>query len=156
MYRVDYHDCIYKYAIEKETDKCVIYKNGLRENKVSQWQHWFHELKEAIDFALERSQRNVDGIKRNLSDAVRRRENLIFDCAKLQIENIHNEITKQLEEKKLSDDLYTCESCGQKFEYNSDTCGADDEGNYFCSECYKELAPVMRKEYEELKKRGEI
>lgn len=34
--------------------------------------------------------------------------------------------------------------------------GMDSDSNWFCPECWEELAPVIRAEYEELKAKGEI
>lgn len=50
--------------------------------------------------------------------------------------------------------LQKCESCEKEFEIDTMTTDADD--NYFCNECWEELAPLMQKEYEELKAKGEI
>ena len=47
-----------------------------------------------------------------------------------------------------------CTSCEKAFDI--ETMPEDDAGNYFCRECYKELAPVMKAEYDELVKKGEI
>lgn len=47
-----------------------------------------------------------------------------------------------------------CESC-QK-EADIDTMESDDDSNWFCPECWKELSPTMKADYEELKRNGEI
>lgn len=47
-----------------------------------------------------------------------------------------------------------CESC-QK-EADIDIMKNDDDSNWFCPECWKELAPTMKADYEELKRNGEI
>src|SRR6478609_5963577 len=52
-------------------------------------------------------------------------------------------------------DTETCESCGNKFMPTNDT-GVDDGGNHFCADCWKELKPVLKKEYDEMKANGEI
>lgn len=50
--------------------------------------------------------------------------------------------------------LVKCTSCDE--ETDLETAEEDDDYNYFCSECYKELAPVMKAEYDELVAKGEI
>lgn len=47
-----------------------------------------------------------------------------------------------------------CESC--EIPTNVETMHQDDDSNWFCEECWKELSPVMKKEYEDLKAKGEI
>ena len=47
-----------------------------------------------------------------------------------------------------------CESCENEFDIEE--MHMDDAGNWFCPECWKELAPVMRAEYEEMVLKGEI
>jgi len=53
-----------------------------------------------------------------------------------------------------SEDFEECTSCDKKFpmEIMED----DSAGNWFCPECWKELAPVMAAEHEELKATGEV
>lgn len=53
-------------------------------------------------------------------------------------------------------DIETCESCGKKFDTQKEKYGFDDDSNYFCEKCWKELEPVLKAEYEELKRKGEI
>lgn len=52
----------------------------------------------------------------------------------------------------------TCESCTKQVtdvqELNQ--MEQDDDSNWFCAECWAELAPTMRKDWEELKRNGEI
>lgn len=48
----------------------------------------------------------------------------------------------------------SCESCLQDFDVED--MEQDDDSNWFCPECWKELAPVMKAEYEELVIKGEI
>lgn len=50
--------------------------------------------------------------------------------------------------------LEECTSCDKKFDIED--MESDSEGNRFCKECWKELEPVMKAEYEELKANGEI
>lgn len=50
--------------------------------------------------------------------------------------------------------LQGCESC--EVETDIETMSQDGDSNRFCPECWKELAPVMKAEYEELKAKGEI
>lgn len=50
--------------------------------------------------------------------------------------------------------LQECTSCNEKFD--GETMSCDDDSNWFCDECYQELAPIMKAEYEELKANGEI
>lgn len=50
--------------------------------------------------------------------------------------------------------LQECTSCEKNFDI--ETMEEDSDSNYFCGECYKELAPVMKAEYDELVERGEI
>ena len=61
-----------------------------------------------------------------------------------------------IEEIKENDDVacMQCESCSKEFDMDTMTTDADD--NYFCKECWEELAPLMQQEYEELKAKGEI
>lgn len=51
-------------------------------------------------------------------------------------------------------DLQKCESCEEPTD--SETMYCDDDSNWFCPECWKQLAPVMAAEYKELKEKGEI
>lgn len=50
--------------------------------------------------------------------------------------------------------LIECTSCDKEFEIESMTTDSDD--NWFCQECFDELAPVMQAEYDELVAKGEI
>lgn len=50
--------------------------------------------------------------------------------------------------------LEICESCEKEFDIEE--MHMDSEGNWFCPECWEELAPEMQAEYEELKAKGEI
>jgi hypothetical protein len=50
--------------------------------------------------------------------------------------------------------LQQCESCQQ--ETDIETMAMDDDSNYFCSDCWAELGPILKAEYEELKIKGEI
>lgn len=54
----------------------------------------------------------------------------------------------------LEKNYFTCESCGLPILEDEPAIDADD--NYFCEECWKELEPVLKAEYEDLKRRGEI
>lgn len=47
-----------------------------------------------------------------------------------------------------------CESCEKDFDI--DTMTADSDSNWFCTECWTELEPVLQQEYEEMKANGEI
>jgi len=51
-------------------------------------------------------------------------------------------------------DIVECIGCSQKFD--SEFMEEDDGGEKFCSECWKELSPIMIKEHNELKAKGEI
>lgn len=53
------------------------------------------------------------------------------------------------------DYLAICESCQVEFVEDENT-PTDDDGNKFCPSCYEVLAPVMKSEYEELKRNGEL
>lgn len=50
--------------------------------------------------------------------------------------------------------LEECTSCDKKFDIED--MESDSEGNWFCKECWKELEPVMKAEYVELKAKEEI
>jgi len=50
--------------------------------------------------------------------------------------------------------LVGCESCEK--ETDVEIMSQDDDSNWFCHECWKELTPVMKAEYDELVKNGEI
>lgn len=50
--------------------------------------------------------------------------------------------------------LLKCESCEKETDIETMSCDAAD--NWFCPECWEVLAPVMKTEYNELVKRGEI
>jgi hypothetical protein len=52
------------------------------------------------------------------------------------------------------DCLVECVSCDKKVDMES--AAEDSDSNYFCSECYEVLAPVMKAEYNELVEKGEI
>lgn len=54
----------------------------------------------------------------------------------------------------LGECLFDCLGCGEEFDIEEMT--EDDGGNMFCPQCWKELAPAMQAEYEELKANGEI
>lgn len=43
--------------------------------------------------------------------------------------------------------MQICESCGEQFDITE--MHTDSDSNWFCSECWNVLAPVMRAEYEE-------
>ena len=47
-----------------------------------------------------------------------------------------------------------CESCEKQFDI--DEMHKDDDSNWFCTECWTELAPVMKAEYEEMVHKGDI
>lgn len=51
-------------------------------------------------------------------------------------------------------DLETCLGCD--FEFERKIMIEDSGGNEFCPACWKQLAPGMRREYEEAKAKGEI
>lgn len=50
--------------------------------------------------------------------------------------------------------LIYCESC--QTPTNMDIMFYDGERNFFCPECWVELEPVMKREYEEMVRNGEI
>lgn len=50
--------------------------------------------------------------------------------------------------------LMKCESCRK--ETDLETMTSDDDSNWFCEKCWEELAPVMKAEYDEMVKNGEI
>lgn len=54
----------------------------------------------------------------------------------------------------LGECLFECLGCGEEFDIEEMT--EDAGGNMFCPQCWKELAPAMQAEYEELKANGEI
>lgn len=54
----------------------------------------------------------------------------------------------------LGECLFDCLGCGEEFDIEEMT--EDAGGNMFCPQCWKELAPAMQAEYEELKANGEI
>lgn len=56
---------------------------------------------------------------------------------------------------KENEDYQICTGCTKKCT-DVDSMETDSGGNYFCPECWEELAPVMRRDYEELKQRGEV
>ena len=60
-----------------------------------------------------------------------------------------------LKEKPNEEDYAACVSCDIKIPASEDA-PQDDAGNYFCGPCWQELAPVMKAQYEELKKNGEL
>ncbi|UOB16603.1 hypothetical protein [Abyssalbus ytuae] len=51
-------------------------------------------------------------------------------------------------------DSQPCESCGDECDIQKMEMDADS--NWFCPNCWRELSPVMKAEYEELVRRGEI
>lgn len=58
--------------------------------------------------------------------------------------------------KEKEGELYiTCESCTKQCT-DIHSMGMDSDSNWFCPECWEELAPGMKAEYEELKAKGEI
>ncbi|WP_428067367.1 hypothetical protein [Chryseobacterium gambrini] len=52
-------------------------------------------------------------------------------------------------------DYIICESCTKQCT-DIENMQCDSGSNWFCPECWEELAPVMKAEYEELKANGEI
>ena len=52
--------------IEKETDKFVVYKSGIREAKESRHDKYFNTRKEAIEFLLARQQRKAKSLEESL------------------------------------------------------------------------------------------
>jgi len=52
-------------------------------------------------------------------------------------------------------DYITCESCTKECT-DIETMKSDNSGNWFCAECWAELSPVMRKEWQDLREKGEI
>ena len=52
------------------------------------------------------------------------------------------------------EDLQECESCLKRTKI--ETMNQDDDSNWFCPECWEELAPIMKSEYDEMVKNGEI
>jgi hypothetical protein len=53
------------------------------------------------------------------------------------------------------DDFITCESCTKQCT-DIENMECDSGSNWFCPECWEELAPGLKAEYEELKAKGEI
>lgn len=51
-------------------------------------------------------------------------------------------------------DIVECIGCSQKFDY--ETMQQDSAGENYCSECASEMFPVMRAEYQEMLRNGEI
>lgn len=51
-------------------------------------------------------------------------------------------------------DYQFCTSCLDRFDV--ETMSADDDQNWFCTDCWAELEPVIRQEYQELIKKGEV
>lgn len=47
-----------------------------------------------------------------------------------------------------------CISCDKQIDINTSNSDCDD--NYFCTECWEELAPVMEAEYKKSKLKGDI
>lgn len=57
--------------------------------------------------------------------------------------------------ESLNDVCYeACENCEKNFDMDTMTADADD--NYFCPRCWEALAPVMKQEYDDMVKSGEI
>lgn len=52
-------------------------------------------------------------------------------------------------------DYIICESCTKKCT-DIESMQSDSGSNWFCPECWEELAPGLRREWEEMKERGEI
>jgi hypothetical protein len=50
--------------------------------------------------------------------------------------------------------LQKCESCEK--ETDIETMQADDDSNWFCTECWEVLSPIMKADFKELVKKGEI
>lgn len=46
-----------------------------------------------------------------------------------------------------NDELYECINCEEWFDI--DIMELDDDNNRFCPECWKELSPIMKQDYEE-------
>lgn len=58
---------------------------------------------------------------------------------------------------KTSDDGVDLETClGCDFEFERKIMVQDSSGNDFCPECWKALYPLIKKEYEDMKAKGEI
>lgn len=53
------------------------------------------------------------------------------------------------------DDFISCIGCDMECT-DIETMESDDDANWFCAECWPELSPGMRKDYEDLKAKGEI
>lgn len=111
--------------------------------------------KSGNEFVDERIQ-DIEGVLQDTAAAV----TIAFDKASSFMENIDavGELDIHLFER-IDQVLYDvvdmkCESCEKS--YDMDLMSTDDAGNYFCPPCYKELAPVMKAEYDELVARGEI
>ena len=64
-----------------------------------------------------------------------------------------DKLEKISDEEKEAACLVECISCDKHFDFEA--MEEDDDGNCFCSSCYKELSPVMKAEYDEWR-RGEI
>ncbi|AZA91168.1 Uncharacterised protein [Chryseobacterium nakagawai] len=56
--------------------------------------------------------------------------------------------------KKEEDCFEKCESCEKETDIKS--MFQDDDSNWFCPKCWNELEPVMKADFEELKRNGEI
>lgn len=54
----------------------------------------------------------------------------------------------------MEEDKLECISCNKQFDLKIMSC--DDDDNLYCPECYEELAPIMKKDYEELKTSGQL
>ena len=65
-----------------------------------------------------------------------------------------DKLEKLSDQEKEAACLVECISCDKHFDFEA--MEEDDDGNYFCSSCYKELSPVMKAQYDEAMKRGEI
>lgn len=90
--------------------------------------------------------------RKQIEDAIVQARNIGYDtwAASSPMSAFWKAIVKEL----AHDDLQMCESCEKRF--NIETMETDSDSNWFCPECWEELAPIMRQEYEELVAKGEI
>ena len=68
--------------------------------------------------------------------------------------NMDDELLEVILKKDSEICIQTCESCGNDFDI--ETMRTDAADNYFCAECWAELAPQMKADYDELVAKGEI
>jgi hypothetical protein len=57
--------------------------------------------------------------------------------------------------KEEQQDFITCTSCTKQCT-DIENMESDSDSNWFCPECWEDLAPRMRAEWQEMKRNGEI